>query len=233
MFCDRTMEPNAEVCICGSCPEHVTLCSASPCCEKCGKPLISYGDKKLCYFCLNTKSKHFDKIVSVFTYDNLVQESIRRYKINGIASYAPTYAVCMQGRFFEEYGDTDFDFMCGTPSHTDKLKKGGFDQTDELCRRLSPLIGVPYRSRLLYKTRETEKQSTLGVAARRTNLTDSIAVAEGENVEGATALLIDDVCTTRSTIIECSRALKAAGAKRVFALTLATTEKKAENENKA
>ena len=127
MFCDRTMEPNAEVCICGSCPERVTLCSASPCCEKCGKPLISYGDKKLCYFCLNTKSKHFDKIVSVFTYDNLVQESIRRYKINGIASYAPTYAVCMQGRFFEEYGDTDFDFMCGTPSHTDKLKKGGFD----------------------------------------------------------------------------------------------------------
>lgn len=228
VFCDRIMEPNTEICICGECTPRPKLCADSLCCVKCGKPIVTAGESGQCYSCMNTTGKYFDRIASVFVYGGLVKESIHRYKIEGIKSYSYAYASCMQAKLYEEYGNIVFDLMCGTPSHGDKAFISGFDHTDELCRRLSPLIDVRYESGLLFKTRETLKQSMLSFEERKTNLTDSIAVNADFDIKGSTVLLVDDICTTKATIIECSRALKAAGAKRVYALTLATSVKKSD-----
>ena len=45
--------------------------------------------------------------------------------------------------------------------------------------------------------------------------------AEQELVDGKTVLLVDDIMTTGSTLSECASVLKAAGAKKILALTLA------------
>ena len=54
---------------------------------------------------------------------------------------------------------------------------------------------------------------------RRNNVANNFACEA--DASGLTALLIDDVATTGSTLSECALALKAAGASRVYALTLA------------
>ena len=64
-------------------------------------------------------------------------------------------------------------------------------------------------------------QATLESAAREANVRGAFAVRRAGKVRGRTVLLIDDVFTTGATLRECSRVLKAAGAREVRAVTLA------------
>ncbi len=225
VLCDFTLEPNCESGFCGKCADKINFCSDGWCCEKCGKPIVSFGEKQLCYFCASGKSRYFDRIVSVFEYEGLARASILRYKGSAIQKYASVYAQIMAARFFEEYGDTEFDFVCGAPSHKNHKREKGFDHVEEICRHFSRLTGVKHCRSVLVKTRSTAKQRSLNYEMRMKNLVDSMAANDDVDVAGKTILLIDDVCTTRATAIECAKTLKRAGAKRLFALTLATTTK--------
>ncbi len=222
VFCRRIIEINSRTNACGKCGDSIEFTSEKVCCKKCGKPVVGYNEKQLCYFCLNTSAKYFDKIASVFIYDGLVRDSILRFKINGYSNYADTYADCMMAKFFEEYNDITFDLICGAPSHDKKAKKKDFDHVDLLCKRLGKLLNLEYKKRIFLHLRNTEKQSSLGYDDRQKNMKNSLDVLPELDLTGKNILLIDDICTTRATIIECSRALKSAGAKKVFALTLAT-----------
>ena len=53
------------------------------------------------------------------------------------------------------------------------------------------------------------------------NVKNAFEVVHPENVKGKRIILIDDVYTTGSTLRECAKALKKAGAKSVDALTVA------------
>ena len=222
VFCRRIIEINAQINVCGKCSDGIEFTSDKVCCTKCGKPIVGFNEKQRCYFCLNNNVKYFDRIASVFVYDGLVRNSIIRFKRNGFNEYADTYADCMMAKFYEEYSDIEFDFMCGVPSHDKKHRKKDFDQVDLLCKRLSKRIALKYEKKVFTHLRNTKKQSSLGYDDRQKNLKDSFGILPNFDVSGKTILLIDDICTTRATIIECSRALKAAGAKKVFALTVAT-----------
>ncbi len=224
VFCGRMLEINTKINTCGQCGEYIKFCSDSVCCIKCGKPIIGYNDKQRCYFCNNNSTKYFDKIVSVFTYEDLVRDSIIRFKANGYRGYAETFADCMTAKFFEEYGDIKIDFLCGAPSNDKRNQQRGFNPVGLICNILSKKLNIKYEKNTFKHIRKTKKQSTLGYDERQQNMKYSLEIFEKINVTDKTVLLIDDICTTRATIIECSRALKKAGAKKVFALTLATVK---------
>jgi predicted amidophosphoribosyltransferase len=74
------------------------------------------------------------------------------------------------------------------------------------------------------KTRRTKPQMRLTKAQRLQNLEGSITLAlpARKNVlKGKSFLLIDDVCTTGSTLLACAKVLRSAGAQKVLALTVA------------
>jgi phosphoribosylpyrophosphate synthetase len=52
-------------------------------------------------------------------------------------------------------------------------------------------------------------------------------VTDPERVKGRTVIIVDDVMTTGTTVSECARVLKKAGAERVWAATVARTLKEA------
>ncbi len=222
VICDKVLELNVADCICVDCKERLRACVNQVCCEKCGKPIVSFGTKQRCYRCLNATSGHFDKIASAYIYDAPVRESIVRYKSKGIQSYAKTYADILNIALGQHYTDLPFDFICAAPSHRKKTVYQGFDNVELICRYLSKETGIPFRKGTIKKIRKTAKQTTLGFAERLENLRNSMTVPLPESIAGKRVLLIDDVCTTGATIVECSRALKSAGAKSVHALTLAT-----------
>ncbi len=222
VFCKRMIEINSRSNVCGKCGNSIEFTYDKTCCLKCGKPIIGYTEKQLCYFCIHNGSKYFDRIISVFIYDDLVRDSIIRFKRNGYNDYADTYVECMVTKFYEEYNNISFDFICGVASNDKRNHKKDFDQVDLLCKKLSKILNISYRKNIFSHLRNTAKQSTLGYEERQNNMKYSLTIASETNVSEKTILLIDDICTTRATIIECARALKKAGAKRVYALTVAT-----------
>ncbi len=222
IFCQRIIEINSKIGFCGRCSDGVTFTEDKVCCKRCGKPIVGYNDKQLCYFCLNINKRYFDRIVSVFTYKDLVRDSIIRFKANGYCEYVDTYTDCMMTKFYDEYSDIPFDFICGAPSNDKKNRKKHFDHVDLLCRALSKKINLKYKKNIFRYLRKTVKQSSLGYDDRQQNMKNNLLVSPKVNIAGSRVLLVDDVCTTRATIIECSRALKAAGASKVYALTVAT-----------
>lgn len=221
VFCDAILEPNVRLCVCGSCGSEIEFCSERACCEKCGKPIVSFGKKQLCYFCANTRSKKFDRIVSVFSYEGLARDAVLKFKSAALRGHLEVFCECISARIAEEYAELDFDLLCGVMPHS---RKNDNDSVDLLCKRLAARLNVHYERNLFAYQRITQKQSSLGWKERQANLKESIAINKKCELVGKTVLLLDDVCTTRATIMEYSRALKSAGAKRVFAVTLATVK---------
>ncbi len=189
------------------------------CCEKCGKPIVGFGSKKLCYFCLNEKSKGFDRLVSVFVYETWVRNALIKFKASGLRGHTKIFSDCIVSRIFEEYKDIKFDFICSVPPH----KNTRFDRIKMLCTSVSKATCVPYKKDIFKFTRKVKKQSELGYKERKENVRNSLKV-KTKLPPGQTVLIIDDVCTTRQTLMECARVLKEAGVKKVYAVTVATVK---------
>ena len=75
---------------------------------------------------------------------------------------------------------------------------------------------------LIKRTKNTISQGKLNKEKRYQNVRKAFEVMPNSaaKIDGKTILLIDDVYTTGATLNACATTLKAAGAKKVYALTL-------------
>ena len=96
----------------------------------------------------------------------------------------------------------------------------GFNQAQLLANHLANNFNWRFDYKSLIKTKHTKPQADLSAQARLTNLT-KVFIWRGESLAGLAVLLIDDVATTGATLNEVGRALKVAGATRVYCLTIA------------
>jgi predicted amidophosphoribosyltransferase len=71
------------------------------------------------------------------------------------------------------------------------------------------------------RTRHTLPQVGLSPKERRDNVKGAFAVPNPASIKGKNVLLIDDLFTTGSTVRECARVLRKAGARGVEVLTVA------------
>jgi len=104
------------------------------------------------------------------------------------------------------------------PMTRDGLCKRGFNQAELLARELGRLAGLPVIA-ALRKTRRTEDQTKLKLSERKENVRGAFAPCQPASAERI--MLVDDVYTTGATAEECSAALRAAGYKEVYVLTVA------------
>ena len=85
-------------------------------------------------------------------------------------------------------------------------------------------MGLPVVPDALVRTRNTAPQARLtSRAARHENLAGAF-LAGPESVAGQRVLVVDDVCTTGTTLNGCADALRTAGATAVWGLTVAREE---------
>jgi ComF family protein len=86
-------------------------------------------------------------------------------------------------------------------------------------------MGILEGSYLLSRVKYTESQSTLSKKERLLNMENAFKVSSSKKIEGKRILLVDDVLTTGSTLDECSKVLKLAGALEVTAVVVASGRK--------
>jgi len=97
----------------------------------------------------------------------------------------------------------------------------GYSPVDCLARELAKRLNRRYLPRALFRRGNPKRQSSLGEVERRENVKGTVGVRAPEWLRGRTLLVVDDILTTGSTLFECARQLKAAGAWRVWCATLA------------
>lgn len=112
------------------------------------------------------------------------------------------------------------DMVIPVPLSPFRIKSRGYNQAALLAYPLAMRLSLKYRPYGLRRTRNTRSQVELTASERRLNVKGAFQ-AVPEIVGGKRVLLVDDVTTTGSTIKECARALKTAGASGVYCLTLA------------
>lgn len=108
--------------------------------------------------------------------------------------------------------------VVAVPLHRRRLLERGFNQAEEIASHYAGLTELPLVHSLV-RTRYTKAQAQMGPEARIANVEGAFAW-EGEPLSGQ-VILIDDVCTTGSTLSACARVLRAAGAEKITAICIA------------
>jgi ComF family protein len=115
------------------------------------------------------------------------------------------------------------------PLHAGKLRQRGFNQSELIARVALKLRPSGNRTALsasvLERQRETQSQIGLTRHQRRENIRGAFVVAKPDEMAGREILLVDDVFTTGTTVSECARILRRAGASKVWVATVARTLK--------
>lgn len=111
------------------------------------------------------------------------------------------------------------DLVVPVPLHASRQEERGYNQAALLAHGLTAHVSLTLNETDLIRTRDTAPQVELKAAERRSNVRDAF-VWIGDGLDGASVLLIDDVCTTGSTLGACALALRQADAGPVWALTL-------------
>lgn len=112
------------------------------------------------------------------------------------------------------------DFVIPVPLGLSRQAERGYNQAALLARPLALAAGLLYQPDALRRVRETRTQVGLSPEARRSNVADAFQ-ASASRISGKNILIVDDVITTGATIHACAAALTAAGAARIYGLSLA------------
>ena len=167
----------------------------------------------------------FSLCASPLWYQDQVRASFHRYKFKGVRGYSRTYgrlvAQCVQDHLAGRY-----DLITWVPLSRARLRQRGYDQA-MLLASAAALALDDVAAETLCKVRDTEAQSGLGKndASRRANVLSAYQVTDPALVEGRRVLLIDDIVTTGSTLSECARVLRTAGATDVVCAALARSRR--------
>ena len=155
-------------------------------------------------------------------YEETVRDALLRLKFQGASEIAEPLGELIARCAAEQFGG-EFDTVTWVPVSKKRLRKRGYDQAELLARSACRLWEIQ-PVRLLEKTVDNPAQSGIhDEAARRANV---LGVYETVgDVAGKRVLLIDDICTTGATLIECIRVLKDAGAEQVLCAAVALTRK--------
>jgi ComF family protein len=216
--------PNAgKLHLCTTCKESFPLVS-SPFCSLCGIPFAGSGNDHYCSACCQ-HPPHFDRACSPFLYEGPIRDLIHSFKYNRNTHLRYPLALLTLEGIDTVLSDCDLDLIVPVPLHRSRLRQRGFNQAVLLGRTLARYLDLEMVTDSLVRTRATEPQIELTAAERRINVKDAFTVRKPEFIAGKQVLLLDDVMTTGSTMNECARELKKAGATAVIAVTAARAAK--------
>ncbi|MDE7454516.1 MAG: ComF family protein [Clostridia bacterium] len=200
-----------EIGFCSDCIKTVVFNNGKTC-VRCGVGIDSAED--YCNNCAFDKL-YFDKSYAVFSYEGAIRHAILQMKFNSCGQYAKVFARYLA--FFAVKNNLQFDAVCFPPMSRNSKRQRFYNQSQLLAEYFCDIMdrNECYLDALT-KIKETERQERLSKDERKHNLIGAYKVTA--DVKGKRVLVIDDVQTTGSTLNECAKVLKKAGAVSVTGL---------------
>ncbi|MDE3226109.1 MAG: ComF family protein [Nitrospirota bacterium] len=194
-----------------------------PACPRCGRPFASpvaltFSPDHLCGSC-RQKRPAYTKAWSLYPYAPPLRDALRLFKYRGKVALADALGRLLHSSAMPQH----LDLLMPVPIHSSRLREREFNQSLLLADRLNRRLQLPLSFDNLVRLRPTVPQTELSRSARLKNLRRAFAVLRPDDVREKRILLIDDVFTTGTTVNECAKALRKAGAADIYVCTLART----------
>src|SRR6266481_3620528 len=206
--------------LCGECEAKVARI-VPPFCAKCSEPFD--GAITTTFACANCAHRrlYFEAAVSAYRARGIVRHVILNFKYGRQIHLRHLVARWLVAAFDDaRLRERRFDVIVPVPLHPARERERGFNQAELLAEWLSDHLSLP-SSPALQRIHYTTTQTAFDRSERMQNLRGAFRLRKKGDVRNSRVLLIDDVLTTGSTLSECARVLKEAGARSIYAATAA------------
>jgi ComF family protein len=200
------------VLLCEECRQLIRVYPAGVC-VRCGRSLLVRG---LCDTCSATDSS-LAGVIPATIFAHPMRKAIHAFKYAGVADLALPLAEWLYATW--RLNALEADLIVPVPLHPRREAERGYNQSALLARELGRKVGVPVAPAELVRMTRTRPQVGLSRDERRKNIAGAFRCAG--KVTDLRIVLVDDVCTTGSTLEACAAELKANGAQQVVGLTVA------------
>lgn len=191
-------------------------------CPKCEQPAIGGQTHPICQSKLG-----LDGLWSLGAYQGPLKSVIKSLKYKFISQLADIlvnitidYWERHEPLLLEKIKKRTIWVVTSVPLYWYRENKRGFNQSSLIGKLFAAKLGLEYKD-ILKRIRNTKSQVKLTGQDRHQNIKNAFEITENCELKTKNCLLIDDVWTTGSTLRECCYVLKKAGAKFVWAITLA------------
>lgn len=208
-----------------------------PVCGICGKINSNY----ICKECINEIDKirynnideysdsFFHKHYSAFKYEGIIRKMLIEYKFYEKSYlYKTLEKILINNKNICEFIKA-YDIIIPVPIHKNRKKERGYNQSSliikEFSKELSKTyeINLEFNSKILFKTKNTNKQSLLNKYERKINIKNAYKINENmiKSIKNKQILIFDDIYTTGSTVNECAKIIKKGCPKQIDVFTYA------------
>ena len=162
-----------------------------------------------------------DDAASAVRFECETREIINDYKFNSHIWLRDDFVDWIEAAARSRFDVAAIDAVIAIPTTLGHRINRGYNQSALLAEPLAKRLDRRFLGRAVARTGHPKRQSSLTEEERVENVKGTFVVREPSLVRGRTILLVDDIMTTGSTLSECGKTLKAAGAWRVWSVTLA------------
>ncbi|HOJ17395.1 MAG: ComF family protein [Ignavibacteriales bacterium] len=115
------------------------------------------------------------------------------------------------------------DMIIPIPLHRLRKAERGYNQSECIGEGIMDITGISVCNNILKRIKYTGTQTQLTLRQRKLNIKGAFGLKNAAEIKGKRIIIVDDVLTTGSTLIECAKLLYIGGAEALFAASLAKT----------
>ena len=168
------------------------------------------------------KNLYFDYHIYFFKYKDIIRQMLIDYKFN-----EKPYMHRMFVSFILKHEKLveilkSYDKIVPVPISKKRYKKRGYNQSYLIAKEIAKsVLNIKCDNNILMKEKDIIEQSKLNREQRKENIIGAYKILNCNSIKNKNIILIDDIYTTGSTVNECSKVLKEAGANKIAVLTIA------------
>lgn len=210
LLCHQPITGRSDPLICALCRLRWQAISP-PWCHRCGQPVDRGIECRVC----DGWPERFGQVRSAVWLTSGARAAVHHLKYGDWPRTTEAMALSMRGIHLLSGNPV----LVPIPLGKARRRERGYNQCDYLAHAIAAVAGGRVKPGYLARSRETRRQTGLHPEARRAN-TDG-AFLSPQLPPHTRVVLVDDVFTTGATLIGAARALLAAGAEQVDAVTFA------------
>lgn len=156
-----------------------------------------------------------------FIKDGQFQNVVHQLKYNGKSRIGILLGKELGKELLKKEWFKKIDIIVPVPIHRIKKFRRGYNQSSLIVKGISQVTKKPIDERIIKRIKNTETQTHLHLQERIENVKNAFKVINKTKIFNKTILIVDDVCTTGSTVNEVAKTLLSSGAKEINLATLA------------